>query len=127
MDILLALLAGLATGLAVCAIGISVWAAKIVSAIKVISIHDGSNWARVEREMGVTRTELNALKNELELMKQLQYAETGIYNMTTDKSTGKQSWVRARELEDNYLAQQGGRSPDDVLEAAARMMANGRA
>jgi hypothetical protein len=127
MTELLAVLAGLATGLAVCSVAISVWAARLCQSIKILSIHDGSNWMNVARDVGVTRTELTTLKNELELMKQLQYAETGIYNMTTDKSTGKQSWVRAQTLEDNYISQQAGRSPDDVLEAAARMMANGRA
>ena len=71
--------------------------------------------------------EVRCLKVNMDSLNQLSTAETGIYTMRTDKSTGKQTWVKAQDLEDQYLAQQPGRSADDVLEAAARMMSNGRA
>jgi hypothetical protein len=74
----------------------------------------------------VLRADMRKVENELELSKQLQYADTGIYNMTTDQSTGKQAWIKTQELEDSFIRQQAGRSPDEVLQAAQRIVERGR-
>ena len=80
----------------------------------------------VKRTLDKMHIELGSLTAELDAYKQLSTAETGIYNMKTDPSTGKRTWVKAQDLEDQYFAS-AERGPDDVLEAAARMMtANAR-
>jgi hypothetical protein len=83
--------------------------------------------------IGACRSHLEALEheqkelqNKVVLLDQLQYAETGVYNVQTDKETGAQRIVRAQQMEDTWLGQQGSRGPDDILEAAERI-ANARA
>ena len=78
---------------------------------------------------GHTELAQRVMQNEknIEKLGESQYAESGIYNVIKDPGTGKSKVVKAQALEDEWIQSQSGRSPDEILEAAERLMASGRA